>query len=123
VIVKIHGAIDRDQEPISWQDNYVITEDDYIGYLSDVRAESVVPSQIKSKLWYSHCLFLGYAMRDWNLRVFLQRMFGKRELNASWAIQRDPDQLDVRSWRRVHVDLYGLPLAEYLGELDSHLVA
>jgi SIR2-like domain len=121
VIMKIHGAIDREQEPISWHDNYVITEDDYISYLSDVRAEAVVPSQIKSKLWYSHFLFLGYAMRDWNLRVFLHRMLGKRELSKSWAIQRDPDRFDARFWDRIHVDLYGMPLADYVHELDKHL--
>lgn len=122
VIMKIHGAVDREQEPISWHDNYVITEDDYISYLTDVRAEAVVPSQITSKLWYSHFLFLGYAMRDWNLRVFLHRMLGKRELSKSWAIQRDPDRFDARFWDRIHVDLYDMPLAEYVHELDAHLV-
>ena len=123
VIVKIHGAVDREQGPVSWQDNYVITEDDYIGYLSDASIDAVVPSQIKNVLWYNHLLFLGYTMRDWNLRVFLQRMFTKREKSTSWAIQRDPDRLDERFWRRIGVDLYGIPLADYLRELDGHLVS
>ena len=28
----------------------------------------------------SHFLFLGYSMRDWSLRVFLQRIWGEQRL-------------------------------------------
>ena len=31
--------------------------------------------QILDKLQDSHCLFLGYTVRDWNLRVFLKRIW------------------------------------------------
>ena len=123
VIVKIHGTVDGERDEYSWQDNYVITEDDYIGYLSQTGVESVVPVQLRNKLRYSHFLFLGYAMRDWNLRVFLHRMFGGKLLNTSWAVQRDADELDQRFWRRNAVDFYGMPLAEYVGELEKHLRA
>ena len=43
----------------------------------------------------SHFLFLGYGMRDWNLRVILHRIWGEQRLKyKSWAIQRDPDRLE-----------------------------
>ena len=39
----------------------------------------------------SHFLFLGYSMRDWNLRVILNRIWGARKLDLkSWAVQREP---------------------------------
>ena len=121
VIVKIHGAVDGEIGPYAWQDNYVITEDDYIDYLSHAGVESIVPLQIRNKLRYSHFLFLGYAMRDWSLRVFLHRMFEKWPLNTSWAIQRDPDQVDAKFWRRIGVEFFGMSLSEYVSELERHL--
>ena len=73
--MKVHGAVERHGHADAWEDNYVITEDDYIGYLSDSPIGQVVPTTCSTKLRYSHFLFLGYAMRDWNLRVFLQRIW------------------------------------------------
>ena len=119
VIVKIHGAVDTD----SWRNNYVITENDYIDYLSHSTVESIVPQQIRVKLTESQFLFLGYTMRDWNLRVFLQRMFGQNLPNNSWAVQRDPSRLDGRLWKNMKVELFAVPLAQYVDELGRHLAA
>lgn len=123
VIMKVHGALDRAQEPFSWRDNYVITEDDYIGYMSNGEMESIVPQQLLGKLkLYSHFLFLGHEMHDWSLRVFLIRLFGDLALpNASWAVQRESSRLDERFWQRVGVDLVASPLDGYVGEIGEHL--
>jgi SIR2-like protein/TIR domain-containing protein len=123
VIVKIHGTVDRSRGSYPWRDNYVITEDDYIDYMSVGDIESIVPQQLLGKLRdYSHFLFLGHEMRDWNLRVFLIRVFGERpQPNTSWAIQRQPDRLDERFWQRIGVDLAAIPLEEYVSELGQHL--
>jgi len=50
VIVKIHGAVDGNVADYRWRENYVITEDDYIDYLSERPIESLVPVQILDKL-------------------------------------------------------------------------
>jgi SIR2-like protein/TIR domain-containing protein len=123
VIVKIHGTVDRSRGSYPWRDNYVITEDDYIDYMSVGDIESIVPQQLLGKLRdYSHFLFLGHEMRDWNLRVFLIRVFGERpQPNTSWAIQRAPTRLDDRFWQRVGVDLAAISLEEYVSELGEHL--
>jgi hypothetical protein len=123
VIMKIHGAVDRARGPYSWRDNYVITEDDYIDYMSVGDIESIVPQQLLGKLRdYGHFLFLGHAVRDWNLRVFLIRIFGgQQQPNTSWAIQREPNQLDSRFWQRVGVDLAAISLDEYVSELGENL--
>jgi hypothetical protein len=123
VIVKIHGTVDRSRGSYPWRDNYVITEDDYIDYMSVGDIESIVPQQLLGKLRdYSHFLFLGHEMRDWNLRVFLIRVFGERQQpNTSWAIQREPNRLDDRFWQRIGVDLAAISLDEYVRELGEHL--
>jgi hypothetical protein len=121
VIMKIHGAVDGERGLYSWQDNYVITEDHYIDYLSRSQVEAIVPQQIRRKLKYSHLLFLGYTMRDWNLRVFLHRMFGEKPLNGSWAVQREPDELDRRFWRRIGVECVETALPDFVGALELSL--
>ncbi len=121
VIMKIHGGVDGTRGPYPWRDNYVITEDDYIDYMSAGDIETIVPQQLLGKLRDSHFLFLGHAMRNWNLRVFLIRIFGEQQRNTSWAIQRDPDRLDDRFWQRIGIDLAAISLDEYVRELGEHL--
>ena len=58
---------------------------------------AIVPSS-SSEAADSHFLFLGYTMRDWNLRVFLTAVFGEQLRTRSWAIQRDPT-LDSSFWQ------------------------
>jgi SIR2-like domain/TIR domain len=122
VIVKIHGAVDGHVGDFSWKENYVITEDHYIDYLSRSPIENLVPVQILDKLRDSHCLFLGYTMREWYLRVFLKRIWRGEPLDAeSWAIEPEPDVLEKKFWRHSYVDLYAASLAEYVNRLDEFM--
>ena len=124
VIVKIHGGVTGESFGYSAKDNFVITEDHYIDYLSSNPIESLVPVQILAKLTDSHCLFLGYSMRDWNLRVFLKRIWQDEPLGSkSWAIQRDPDFLEKDFWSQAHVDFFAAPLEKYVEELHRRMVA
>lgn len=123
LIVKIHGAIDGSMGGYRWRENYVITEDHYIDYLSASRVETLVPIQILNKLTDSHCLFIGYTIRDWRLRVFLKRIWSGEPLGAkSWAIQRSPGVIDRESWSQSRVELFAAPLDEYMTTLEQHLM-
>jgi SIR2-like protein/TIR domain-containing protein len=123
VIVKIHGAVDGNVSGYRWRENYVITEDHYIDYLSRSPIENLVPVQILEKLSDSHCLFLGYPVRDWNLRVFLKRIWKGEPIRArSWAIEPTPDALEKEFWAQSHVDVYAADLADYVDELDQRLM-
>jgi hypothetical protein len=107
-----------------WRDNYVITEDHYIDYLRGSTIESLVPFQILDKLTSSHCLFLGYSMSDWILRVFLKRIWGGERLDAkSWAIEQDPDRLERDFWTTFGVELFSTRLDAYAEELSRTLAA
>jgi SIR2-like domain/TIR domain len=121
VIVKIHGAVDGAVGNYRWKDNYVITEDHYIDYLSKSPAESLVPVQVLDKLRESHCLFLGYPVGDWNLRVFLKRIWEGTLGARSWAVQPDPDVLEKNLWAQANVDLYSADLGDYVGLLRERL--
>jgi hypothetical protein len=124
VIVKIHGAVDNVRGPVRWKENYVITEDHYIDYLSGRPIAQLVPNPILDKVRESHCLFLGYTMRDWSLRVFLKRIWEGQPLDAkSWAIEPDPDVLEEKLWSRFGVDPFAAPLADYVRELTKRSAA
>jgi hypothetical protein len=120
VILKIHGAVDRVDET---RDSYVITEDHYIDYLARTDVSKLFPVTLVRTLRRSHCLFLGYSLRDWNLRVILNRIWGDEKLRSkSWAIQRSPDRLDKELWNRRDVMLLDVPLEEYIGSLREALL-
>ena len=119
VVLKIHGAVDRDDES---RDSYVITEDHYIDYLARTDVSKLFPVTLVRTLRRSHCLFLGYSLRDWNLRVILNRIWGDETLRSkSWAIQRNPDRLDKELWNRRDVMILDVPLEEYVEGLREAL--
>jgi hypothetical protein len=123
VIVRIMGAIDDLSAGYGWKGNYLITQDHYIDFLGGRSAEEVVPGQILAKLREASCLFLGYTMADWRLRVFLRWIWGdKLGGGMHWAVERDPDVLERRFWQSFGVSLYKCPLTEYVKALDNFLV-
>src|SRR6266540_2810589 len=63
-----------------WE-SFVVTEDDYIDYLSRSDVAAAVPVGLAAKLRRSHFLFLGYTMADWNLRVILNRLWSDQPLS------------------------------------------
>jgi hypothetical protein len=117
VILKIHGAVNRlDPEG----DSFVITEDDYIDYLTRTDISSLVPVTLAAKLKKSNFLFLGYGLRDWNLRVILHRIWGEQKLTyKSWAIQLHPSDIEKQFWNKRDVDIIDVNLEDYIATLEK----
>jgi len=127
-ILKLHGAIDRrrpSDDPRG--DSYVITEDNYIDYLSVGDISGAIPVTLREQLANTHFLFLGYSLRDWNLRVILRRLCGQQPLDLkSWAIQLAHDEqsgeIEKRLWAdRGDVELLYVPLDEYVEKLAAQV--
>src|SRR5262245_27684757 len=119
VILKLHGQVDRGPER-EWE-SFVVTEDDYIDYLSHSDVAAAVPVGLAARLRRSHFLFLGYTMADWNLRVILNRLWREHPLSyRSWAVQPDAKPLEREFWRRRDVDVQELPLERYVELLAAH---
>ncbi|MDQ1706809.1 MAG: hypothetical protein QOJ88_20 [Pyrinomonadaceae bacterium] len=125
VIYKMHGTVDRTQA--KW-DSYVITEDDYVDFLA--RIQSAVPAQFIRYFRERQFLFLGYGLRDWNLRVVLKNLRtappdsggqsreDDEELR-SWAIQYRPSDLEVELWNARRVKIYDVDINEFARQLRA----
>jgi hypothetical protein len=123
VIVKVHGGAMHDApRGLQVPTGFVVTEDDYIGFLSESPVENLVPIQLLTKLRDSHFLFLGYSVREWSLRVFLRRVWHEGEPGAtSWAVQAGADEVDDDFWRTLEVERFDRSPADYLADLEQFL--
>ncbi len=117
----MHGTVQRGSEK-SDNDHYVITEDDYVDYLTRADISQLFPAKLAGKLKNSHLLFLGYGLRDWNMRVMLYRLWRQSKLlKKSWAIQLKPDPMDKTLWGKKDVEIIDVKLDEFIDELSSQL--
>jgi hypothetical protein len=120
VILKVHGQVDR--RPERDRESFVVSEDDHIDYLAQAEISSFVPVTLVAKLRRSHFLFLGYPLQDWGLRVFLHRIWGQDQVGyRSWAVERAPEPIERELWRQRGIDVYDVPLEEYVGELSARI--
>ncbi len=121
IILKLHGAVDRANAE---KDSYVITEDHYIDYLARKDVSSPLPSTLAARLKKTNFLFVGYSLRDWNLRVILQRIWTEQQLSyTSWAIQENAEALDRKFWGKHNVEILNVRLEDYVKQLTMRLSA
>ena len=121
VILKVHGGVDP--RPDRGHESFVVSEDDYIGYLAQSDLASVVPVTLAAKLRRSHLLFISYPVVEWSLRVFLHRVFGDEPISyRSWAVLPGAHPIQHEFWRRRGVDLYDVPLEDFVAEVERRLV-
>ena len=120
VILKVHGGVDP--RPDRDRESFVVSEDDYIGYLAQSDLANVVPVTLAAKLRRSHLLFISYPVVEWSLRVFLHRVFGDEPISyRSWAVLPGAHPIQHEFWRRRGVDLYDIPLDDFVGGLERRL--
>jgi len=117
IIYKMHGTCDPGNTE---RDSYVITEDDYVEFLSRMTSLTAIPAVFAEPFRRSHFLFLGYGLRDWNLRVILHKIWQTwpRRRYSSWAIQHHAQRLEQEFWSRRLLTIYELSIAEFLENLQ-----
>lgn len=119
LIYKMHGTV---VPKMGEFDSYVVTEDDYVEFLS--RMSSAVPSLLLDLFRTRSFLFLGYGLRDWNLRVVLKNvsrhLINRREEDLpSWAIQLHPSELERVLWERRKVFIFDVDLQSFVTKLQG----
>jgi DNA-binding SARP family transcriptional activator/class 3 adenylate cyclase len=120
VVLKIHGEVDIRAD--RGRESFVVSEDDYIGYLAQTELANVVPVTLAAKLRRSHLLFFAYPVVEWSLRVFLHRVFGDEAISyRSWAVLPGAQPIQREFWRHRGVDLYDVSLETFVDDLERRL--
>jgi DNA-binding SARP family transcriptional activator len=118
VVLRLRGRVDP--TPARAYESFVVTEDDHLDFLRTADVAGGIPIGLAATLRRSHFLFLGYAVREWCLRVVLDRICVEGPLAyRSWAVAADPSPADAELWRRLGVDVvHGDPDA-YASALET----
>lgn len=128
VVYKMHGTViyggaNRAQDDEELAGQYVITEDDYVDFLTRLTKGKALPAGLAEPFEKRHFLFLGYALKDWNFRVVLNRVQTKaRQLQdvRSWAIDAEPSPIEQAFWRSRGVLIYRQTIDEFVEKLREH---
>jgi NAD-dependent SIR2 family protein deacetylase len=116
-ILKIHGTFDPNDQEL---DSYVISENQYIEYLT-TDIWDAIPLALIARMKDTHLLFLGYAMRDWNLMVVLKRLRLLPPSYRAWAVQLNQTPLDAKRWDERETESFDVDLNEYVDALAVKL--
>ena len=115
IIYKMHGSADLQTQE---RDSYLITEDDYVQFLTRMVANTAIPALLAEPFKNSHLLFLGYGLQDWNLRVILHKIWQEwPSRRAAWAIQHKALPLEKEFWSRRQLTIYEKTIDELLPHL------
>ncbi len=102
----------------------ILTEEDYIEFLSVLGKDGAVPNLITERLADNTLLFLGYSLEDWDFRtmhkILIDRLV-KHSQRTSFAIQKDPPEFWVRYWESKKVLIYNVDLYEFADQLKERL--
>ncbi len=128
LVYKLHGTVDR-------IDTMLVTEDNVVDFLTCVMLRNPpLPELVRGVFARDTILFIGYGLRDWNIRVLLRATRERYGVSAqvgtpSFAVQRPPDHEGLRQewsvitayWRATEglrlVDAEAVRFAEGLRDL------
>ena len=134
LIYKMHGSVGDGQ---SWEGGFLIAEEDYVRFLGRMQRGGLLPIRVTSEIIkrrsrgaggpsepvYS-LLFLGYGMKDWNLRVLLQELrigTGRVGEEMHYAIMRDPDQIEVELLNKRGITAFDWDLKDFVSQIEPLL--
>jgi len=120
VVLKLHGFVNRHDAGL---DSYVITEDHYIEYLSRADLDDLLPKLVAGRLRNSHLLFLGYSLKDWNLRAILYQLKQQATRSEWFAVRKDFDLAEEKTWEHQGVTMLAMALENYLAQFRPALDA
>jgi SIR2-like domain len=131
VVFHLHGFVG---DP----DSFVLTEDDYLDFMVNARRYEgtpdttlrVIPPKVDELISLTSLMFLGYGLRDWNLRVLLRALVQSADRSSqkiSVSVQLEPDDSVIEAVGRDAAIKYleeyfeGLKIRVYWGKVEDFL--
>ena len=111
-ILKLHGQVDR--RPQRDRESFVVSEDDYIGYLAPGRDRERRPGYARGASSAAATSSSSATRSTSGTCACSSTASGatSRPAYRSWAIQPNPGALTRQFWRHRDVDIFDLPLAD-----------
>jgi hypothetical protein len=116
-LFKMHGDIETG-------DSIVITDEDYIQFILRMRDQDPlqsIPNTVLEGIRRAPTLFVGYSLRDYNLRVLLKRLrqFDRGNGVVAYSIDLSPDPIiwDVWWQQRRYINFVSLNVWEFVPKL------
>ena len=98
LLFKMHGDLNQPS-------SIVITDEDYITFvqrMSDKDELHPVPETVRYRMQRWRTLFVGYSLRDFNLRLMFRTLrwkLDKSDFPPSFAVDKNPDPLTLEVWQ------------------------
>lgn len=127
LVYKLHGTVEQ-------ATTMVVTEDDVVDFLTCVMLKSPpLPDPVRAVFANYTILFIGYGLKDWNIRVLMRAMRERRGLAGmpgmpSFAVQRRPEEpglakeweASIAYWNRTEgLTCINVDAVEFVSELHK----
>jgi hypothetical protein len=119
LVYKLHGTIgDLDNEL-----RLIVTEDAIVDFLACVlMRQPPLPELIKNVFTHHSVLFIGYGLKDWNVRVLLRALRGTSPTSRCFAVQKRPTkERAAKEWettvihlRRGEIETYDIDAVKFV---------
>jgi hypothetical protein len=129
VLFKMHGSLRPETD--AW-DGFVITEEDYVEFLARVQGKAAIPAQFSAHFHDRSLLFIGFSLRDWNVRTMLRTLSrylarwssrGDQDEIPCWAIAEELSELERKLWLKRGVYPYEVRIDEFVDTLRGRFPA
>ena len=123
ILYKIHGSMDKDYS--RGLDNIIISDNDYISFIRRV-LDNCIPGKFVDIFKNSPFLFLGYSLRDWNIRSFFLKILENRPDIAKtnikdFAILKPITKFDKCIFDQYNIDAYEQDLNKFIEGLKPYV--
>jgi hypothetical protein len=78
----------------------VLTEDDYLEFLTNMTRRDLLPPAIAQPLGVNTCAFIGYGFADWNFKILFQALRSRLSAMNVVVVYLPPDALQAEKQRR-----------------------
>ncbi|HWK88990.1 MAG TPA: SIR2 family protein [Longimicrobium sp.] len=138
-LYKMHGCISAPESPGAnppQEHNLVVTEEDYINFLSNALSGTDWKKLVRyvlAQIAASTTLFIGYSLTDWNFRV-VYKATAERHFTRGYAVQlftptHGKEELDnarhqaaVQFWGTKKVDIVNIEAATFVDDLHAAVI-
>ncbi len=122
VLYKIHGCLYKELDKNN--DGIVITDDDYVDFISRMsKNEGAIPSYVGGLLQSLPFLFLGYSLNDWNVRSIFNMLVerrGKEDDVQDYSVMLSCNKYEEVFFRKNQIIIIQSDLNDFAKSVTNH---